>query len=377
MKTAVIFSFLISGILSLSAQVRLESRLNMFRAGDEIVKQQVQYKDPSRAGGNVLWDFSRMNIVKDEYVLQYDTIGDFFIGIEHQTVYRYQLSNDSLLLTGFENATTRLQNIQPELVRKFPVSYGDSSFTCFQSSGRYSDRLQVDIMGTLDSRADSYGTMILPDKDTLTNVLCVKTVKRMVEDVKPLFFHFMREDTVPRPVEIISSDSILFRLETDPLVMETVSYQWYAYGYRYPVFETIKSRNIINGKSEDYFSTAFFYPPQEHYYLDDDRENRALLEKDKEKDELRNSNPWTGLTYNFYPNPAANDLNIEVFMPKSGRVIMQLTNRSGLIVWKNNFGTWAEGIRRTSVSMEGFPAGEYVLNMWFDEYSVGEIILKK
>ena len=61
---------------SLGAQHSLQSRYNMFRADDVIIKQQVEYKDPGRSGANVLWDFSRLNVVNDEYELAYSTHND-------------------------------------------------------------------------------------------------------------------------------------------------------------------------------------------------------------------------------------------------------------------------------------------------------------
>ena len=65
MKKAFTSIMLILGIISLYAQHSLQSELNYFRAGDEIIKQQVVYKDPGRTGENVLWDFSRLTSVDD------------------------------------------------------------------------------------------------------------------------------------------------------------------------------------------------------------------------------------------------------------------------------------------------------------------------
>ena len=314
MKIAVIFSFLISGILSLSAQVRLESRLNMFRAGDEIVKQQVQYKDPGRAGENVLWDFSKLNIVNNEYVLMYDTIGGFITGKEHNTWYYYSISGDSLLCHGYENSTTMVKNECPELLLRFPVNYGDSTFSYYSGNGRYCDRLKISAMGTISSKVDACGTMILPDGDTLKNVLRVHTVKKISENLESVFLY--REKT---PEAFISTDSVNYRLATDTLLLELDTYRWYMAGYRYPVFETVKSISNNYGRARDFFSTAFFYPIKDHSYLDNDPENRDLLRSDTENDNQQNPDPWSGLSYNCYPNPASNDLNIEAFMPKSGR----------------------------------------------------------
>jgi len=64
-------------------------------------------------------------------------------------------------------------------------------------------------------------------------------------------------------------------------------------------------------------------------------------------------------------------------MPKAGHVRMQLTNRMGLPVWSQDFGKWTEGIHSTSVYMNAFSPGDYVLNMWFDDYLIGEKILKR
>lgn len=41
----------------LFSQHILESSRNMYRTGDFIIKQQVDYKDPGRSGEQVLWDF--------------------------------------------------------------------------------------------------------------------------------------------------------------------------------------------------------------------------------------------------------------------------------------------------------------------------------
>jgi hypothetical protein len=79
----------------------------------------------------------------------------------------------------------------------------------------------------------------------------------------------------------------------------------------------------------------------------------------------------------FYPNPAEVNLEIEVDLPKSGKVRMQLADRSGILVWKKEYGTWNSGIHTVQVFMSPYVKGEYVLNMWFDEYRVGEIIMKK
>jgi hypothetical protein len=373
MKLIFTLFFWLIGISSLYAQHSLQSKYNMYRSGDEIIKQQVEYKDPGRSGENVLWDFSKLTSLDDGYTLSY--IGDDFViaGIEHSTMYYYKLSNDSLLLLGYENPTTLMINNQSELIFKFPVKYKDMCQSYCHGNGKYCNRLSLDIMGTIQTEADAYGMMILPNQDTIKNVVRTHTTKYIAETTKPL----QALSSFGGGKGEVSPDSIDFRLATDTTIIGVETYRWYEKGYRYPIFETVKSRVVKQGDPQDFFSTAFFYPPQEHYYLDNDEENLALLEEDTEINDPQDNNPWAGLTYNFYPNPVEANLEIEIFMPKQGQVRMQLIDKVGGLVWGKNFGKWGEGIHFEQVFMSPFSRGEYVLNMWFDEYLVGEIILKK
>ena len=357
-------------IYVLYAQHILQSDLNLPRAGDVIIKQQVEYKDPGRSGENVLWDFGELKTVNDEYTLSYsepvlvddsmyimglDTIllknlteGRLLIGTEHYTMYYYYLTENRLWVMGHENPTTLLQYTKPLVAGVYPMQYQDSCGYDFQSEGLYSSKIPFTSDGEAQIQADAYGMMILPSGDTLRNVLRTRTV----QTIRQVFQ---------------TGDSVTVKHNSS---VET--FKWYSKAYRYPIFETIRTFFMTDSTETVNFKTAFFFPPQEHYYMEEDPENMALLEE--KTDSI--ADPWAGLTYNFYPNPVKNDLNIEVFMPKSGRVRMQLTSRPGLTVWKKDFGTWQQGIQTASVFMSAFPVGEYVLNIWFDEYMVGNIVLK-
>jgi hypothetical protein len=355
------------------AQYKLEVESNLPRPGDEIVKYQVFYKTPGEGGTDVFWNFSDLEGPGEAYELVYDTINGILTGAEHRTRYYYKLLGDSLLLSGYENATTLMQNFQPELVQKFPVSYNDSSFTRFRGQGRYGDRLQVDVMGTVSSRADALGRMALPGNDTLKHVLRIHTLKRAVEEIQPLPFHSQPNDALLLSPPAVSADSIDSRLQTDSLVMEIETYRWYAQGYRYPVFETVKSRNIIGGVPKDCFATAFFFPPQKHYYLEDDEENPVQLE------EMENeSDPWKGLIYNIFPNPAKSFLEVELYLPSPASVRIQLRTTMGLIVKEANRGVVPAGeMCRSLLDVYTLPVDDYILDVWLDDYLISRMILKR
>ena len=63
-------------------------------------------------------------------------------------------------------------------------------------------------------------------------------------------------------------------------------WRWYASGYRYPIFETIKSTTYKVETPYEHFTTSFAYMTSEQYYdLPHDAENQRQREiKQQEKD---------------------------------------------------------------------------------------------
>ena len=172
-------------------------------------------------------------------------------------------------------------------------------------------------MGTVSSKADACGMMILPGGDTLRNVLRVKTVKKIASSTKPLFFQ--EEDT---PETWVSNDSIDYRLSTDSVVMEVATYRWYVEGYRYPVFETVRSISHKRRQEREIFNTAFFYPPQDHCYLETDPENQRIAELQNKN--RKDCNPLEATTCNVYPNPVSTTLYVELFLPVEAKIKIQV-----------------------------------------------------
>jgi hypothetical protein len=358
------------------AQHRLESQLNMFRAEDVIIKQQVGYKDPGRIGANVLWDFSQLSIENEEYELIYSTRDEQIItGAEHLTRYHYQLAGDSLLLWGFDNQSTRLRNKQAELLLQFPANYGDSITSYYYGHGNYGNRLELDVMGTISCQVDAYGMMILPNQDTLKQVIRTRTLKYIAEDTKPISPEYMQKDTAHY---VITPDSIDFRLANDTVIFVVETFRWYAKGYRYPVFETVRSWEEYRSDADvEFLHIAFFFPPQEHYYLDKDEENLAVLEEENEDDKI--IDPWEGLSYNIFPNPVKNsDLSVEIYLPKrADNIHIQLRNTMGLLVSEKKYGSYPQGTHAFRVDALMLPVGNYILEINLDDKLISEIIMKR
>ena len=383
-KTALILLQLLCCAL-LSAQHSLQSTLNMFRPGDIIVKQQVDYKDPGRAGENVLWDFSKLNAVNSEYTISYlapklspeqtyimglDTLSvmevdpeNLIIGYEHFTAYYYQLKNNRLFLLGHANAVSQMRNEKPVLLFEYPFSYKERICDDYYSKTFSAGVKPMKSRGEVSSEADAQGMMILPSGDTLRHVMRIKTVRTIIE----------MPDTIVKNRRNKAKEY----KATNTLIE---SYLWYAKGYRYPVFETICQFNKNDSTHVEFFSTAFFYPPQEHHYLESDTENQAVLDSSIIIDNSPiDPKQWIkdNFRYNFNPNPVSYTLNIEYHLEQPAEVSISLYHTVNGIVSKIPADMKQSGSYTETLDCSSLPIGTYVLSFQVEGETVSSVVLKK
>ena len=376
------FSILLSLLFVWSAPAQITYKNNCIRSGDEIIKQQVEYKDPGRSGENVIWDFSNLQSINDEYKLTYmspymnedslyilgeDTLRaaevneqDLIIGREHFTSYFYRVKENRLLLLGHANAVSRMHNRIPIPVIAYPLSYGEAFNNDYTSRTIYSGSEKMAIQGDISVSSDAYGIMILPDKDTLRNVTRIKAEQVIKQSPDSL----QRQD----------GDTV------SGLNTKVETYRWYVKGYRYPVFETIRNINTADSANTVYFATAFFYPPQDHYYLDTDSDNLAVL------DSLENVLPqepaapdsWieANFTYNYFPNPVSTTLNIEYRLEEEAEVGITLYSTMQGIVRTIPRVMKQRGVYTQTIDCSGLYPGAYVLRFNVRDEVVSNVILK-
>ncbi|GAB6013138.1 T9SS type A sorting domain-containing protein [Viscerimonas tarda] len=380
MKTTLTI-FLSLCFIPLFSQISL--RNNAVRAGDKIVKQQVEYKDPGRSGVNVIWDFSKLESINPEYKLSYSTprvrkdslyiLGadtfklknveenELIVGREHRTNYYYRVKNNVMYCLGHENPTTLMHYIDPIPVIGYPMSYGREITLNYHSDCLYSSQIQMLTHGNVRVESDALGKMVLPSKDTLEHVIRIKTVRTILSD----------------SIEAMDSIRIKTQIET---------YQWYSKGYRYPVFETVKAIHQQD-TIEDVFTTAFFFPPQEHYYLENDPDNIAVLDSldnagggiydQNNPDGGGSMQQTTNFAYNFYPNPVATDLHIEYLLEQNATVNISLYNMSGQLQKSLPEKIRQAGLYYETIDCGNLITGTYVLRLKIGNEIVNEIIVRR
>jgi hypothetical protein len=363
---------------SLPGFCQLSSIHNHLRAGDVLIKQQVEYKDPGNSGPNRLWDFSKLKSVNNEYTLTYNTppldgdsvyiLGnncfdmegikdnELIVGTEHNTMYYYRFTNDSLLQLGHENPSVILDYTNPVTHLVFPLNYGQAVTSSYQTKGLYSGTVDISTRGDLITKADAYGKLVLPSGDTLSPVLRVRT-----------------EQTI--------YDSQVENISHNGKQLETC--KWYTKGYRYPVFETV--RNINRSDSTEIFATAFFFPPQDHLYLDTDPDNQALLDElwDMDKKQPQEDNTAKTVTLQdimsckMYPNPVESILNLEYELKEDARVSFELYSLDGMPVKKIAAKSKSKGMYYETLDCSSLYPKNYVLRITANGAFVNEIIIKK
>ncbi len=158
-----------------------------------------------------------------EYLKKDVSDNELIVGTEHNTMYYYHLTNDSLLQRGHENPSVVLNYTSPMLLIHYPLNYGQNSFLDYKSKGVYSSTVDIQTQGIMTTTADAYGKMILPSGDTLSPVLRVKTIQTIFD--------------MPQEGSSVTS-------ETDNAGKQLEICRWYSKGYRYPVFETIRNINL-------------------------------------------------------------------------------------------------------------------------------------
>jgi flagellar hook assembly protein FlgD len=83
-------------------------------------------------------------------------------------------------------------------------------------------------------------------------------------------------------------------------------------------------------------------------------------------------------SFNVYPNPASNDVEISYALKNNSTVNVSITDLSGKVVYSSNLGNKAEGTHSLSLNTSSFSNGVYVVNFATDNAVVTEkLVIRK
>ncbi|WP_196213277.1 T9SS type A sorting domain-containing protein [Bacteroides cellulosilyticus] len=376
--------FLLGSLLSLTGYAQsLNSTYNQPRSGDRLVKRMVTACEPGESGIGQVWNFSELKLHDVNYELKYVAQGvDTIIGTEHHTMYYYRISGDSLFCLGYENPTTFIAYQKPELLLTFPVFQGRVIADYFDGKGNYCEKLDIRLRGKSMVTADASGTLILPGGDTLRKVMRTYTHKFIHQKMTP---GYNISDTLQLDTFAfrLDRDSIEYLLYNDSIRLETEIWRWYADGYRYPVFETVKSMIYKFGNAHEHFTTSFVYLPNEQYYDlpydTDNQERREEIMDERRKREWRSTDENRKRNDNIdYRLEMDNDGDLQIIynLKEAGKVSFALYDMQGRQLSAIQSANQSVGLYEKIIPMGKYSRGEYLLRIITERKIYGEKIVK-
>lgn len=381
-KTLLILSlfFAAYGLLHPQELLKLTSTDNTYQTGDSLYKYQVEYKDPGSVGRELEWDFTKLDVKDENYLIKYfypnkdDTTR--ICGMEHRTRYYYRQQNDSVWATGFENYTTKMDYTTPELKMKFPFAYGDTLFSTFEGEGIYSNMLDLRAKGYTRVKADAEGMLKLPD---LKGKAIRVHTRRHYTEVKA-----DRDRFQVSGLEFQVGDSGLqvpkHSTPNDTLRMTLDTYSWYVQDIRYPVFESIKTtihRATLpalrapspGGETREadttVFRTSFYYTPEE-----------LPTKNNPDEPEIPEiERVFTEAT--MVPNPVVNDLMIDYKLTRPALIRFSVHNNIGIPMRRTTQRNLPEGRHHETIPMGGLVTGTYTVYVHVDDMVLSRVVVKR
>lgn len=332
----------------------IQMSLNMFRSGDVLVKKQISCKNLVQKGDDVLWDISDADVINKSYKVKYTDVSghkDRMACTERATMYYYDLHNDTLLIGGFENNSTKIDYGLKEIFLRFPMKYGDFYSGLFHGTGTYCDKLSMRSFGKYTVEADACGTLVLPEGDTLRSVTRIHT-ERFVYGIS-----YPADSIVAISSRPFGTDSIIRFMEQKPFLLKTDIYRWYAEGYRYPVLE--KHVTCLHGHEGKPYTETFYIPLSGQEKSDDSETRKNAVRS------VTDGQTFGGIKENieYYKVflQEASSVRLEYRMAHPAEISYGVFTSDGKSVCQGGHGMMPSGTHCVDIDMSGCRNGVYVV----------------
>lgn len=382
MKSKLIFIlyFALAMVGTVTAQER--SDCHEFRIGDDVDRYKASYKVLSATGQHATWDLSDIDLndkkVNVKYVAdrKYD---NGISGIEHHGLSYYEVEQGRIWLRGFENNLSKVCYDMPELVLGKDVALGTEIRGYFNGYSLYSENIYSRIYGQYTYQVDGVGTLLLPSSDSLQNVTCVHIHKTTGQQYLKDMVSYDSLRVFVDSICPFNADSIAWHLASDSCLVETDVYKWYAYGYRYPIYETMESH--VRGNKIG-LTSAYYCPPDAQQNLNDlDNEklrNKALVQDyaggDKDRQSVSSRFKLSDGSYVDYrlDVSAVGKVNLSLSCSKKENVSCSLYTLDGMLLDTYDLGLTASRI--VEMSLAPYSHGIYIVKIAVNNQSCSEKI---
>ena len=212
------------------------------------IKEFIETKD--------IWDFSKAEKLEEEETLINQTRDSLYIKTASFENRLYKYTKNKLDLIRHYKSGLDILYIIPE-TETYPLLCGHAQAGAFWGEGNVGYGEYIKNAGFSSSNAQTVGTLITPDCDTLKNVLQVLRHRSGTTQISNSFDEsfYSTKDSL-----LLSNDSISHWLKNDSITHSIEKWQWYARGYRYPIIEMCKYRIFVHGTPSDSIVAAYYFP---------------------------------------------------------------------------------------------------------------------
>jgi len=316
------------------------------RAGDAPDIEMYEGLAPGASGKDVVWDFSGAVVSHYPAKLGYTGgVGRLLTARFGKHRSYYCVKGDSLLWQGFENRQVNLRDSAGTLYMRFPMCHGDSCALVFDFTGSYYLEHPASNKGRGFVKADGTGTLVMPGGDTVTNVIRVCRSYTGLPTAK----------LTPRSPETVTQpeDKSTYR-----------EYDWYAKGYRYPLFSLRQSLSFDGGVEVSVDSYAYACPRHTQVLcLKDDAENERIREQEEAGMppsgwNCEGTSPISDIT--VMDNGSEIQVELEYALPE-GYVELIISDSGGIAYFSVPKTKLGQGHNCITVPVNSLPEGEYAL----------------
>lgn len=242
-----------------------------------------------------------------------------------------------LYLSQIQTSLVKIDFVDTFEYLRYPFVANDSLVCNIKGHGTYSSKINFVLRGISNTKAIDIGRIILPDNKSLSNTLLIK---RSVNGV-----------IIPL------NDSTEVMPNAEKMQLEVNSYDWYAQGYRYPVFKILLA-SLKNANREILQRKYACVANVECFEKLEDSENEKLRAGQQGKE---TQEPKTSSHITYHVTISGKQLHIAYSLSSDSQLRFVLSNTSGMLLKSfNQYQPAGEGYEQV-IELGDLPRGEYVL----------------
>lgn len=311
---------------------------NFIPDSDDVNMSIIHYLNATGYGKNKVWNFNDIDAIEASKLSHRRDFQGRIIEFGNNHVSHLILQTDTLFISSNETPLSRIVYNKPLMLMRYPLAYGDSVSAPFCGNGVYCGDHPFREQGISTIIADAKGSIVI-DNDTIPNVLRVYSLKSY---------------SICMDIDSAALDTA--RLKQ---VIEE-RYDWYARGYRYPLFTAITSTSYDATKVIGTSQKAYCMLP-ESQRLQNDPYNQAIRNKDSLSLAERNNADEEIFHYTIDQN--GNQFTINYSLDKDADITILVSDVMGVAYKRSHYHSSKGEDYSVNIDCTGLRYGQYVLYM--------------